>query len=87
MAGRSNGKNGWALVLLILSGIVIGGFLGSLGKDVPYLKWLDFGYAFGMSSPLALDLKVMFLQFQISFDITVASILGIALAIFIYRKL
>lgn len=83
-----NDKNGWALFLLILAGIVLGGFLGSLAKDVPFLSWLDFGYAFGMKGdPLVIDLKVMVLTFKLLFNITLSSLLGIVLAVFIYRRL
>ena len=28
------GKNSWALLLLVLSGIVMGGFLGYLARDI-----------------------------------------------------
>lgn len=85
---RNGNKNGWALFLLVLSGIVIGGFIGSLVSEISYLKWLNFGYQFGMNSePLVIDLKVVVVTFKILFNITISSILGIALSIFIYRKL
>ncbi|PKM95921.1 MAG: DUF4321 domain-containing protein [Firmicutes bacterium HGW-Firmicutes-1] len=83
---RGGVKNGWSLFFLILAGIVLGGFLGSLAVDVPFLNWLNFGYTFGMNDPVAMDLKVVFLQFQISFDISIASLLGIGVAIFVYKK-
>ncbi len=85
---RRNEKNGWALFLLILAGIVLGGFLGSLASGVNFLKWLDFGYQFGMiGNPLVIDLKVIVLTFKLVFNITISSILGIILAVFIYRKI
>lgn len=75
------------LVLLVLSGIVIGGFLGSLASGTSFLKWLDFGYGFGQETPLVLDLHIMRLTLQVYFNITIASIIGILLAVFLYRKL
>ncbi|MBC7958326.1 MAG: DUF4321 domain-containing protein [Vallitaleaceae bacterium] len=87
MASSRNIKNKWTLFFLILAGIVLGGFLGSLAEDVKFLSWLNFGYAFGMKTPTELDLKVIFLQIQILLDITVASLLGIVIAIFVYRKI
>lgn len=87
MALRNGTKNGWALFLLILAGIVLGGFLGSLAEGVSSLSWLNFGYEFGMNSPLVLDLKVLVLQFQIYFDISIASILGTIIAIVVYTKI
>ena len=38
-------KNNWACFLLILAGIVIGGFIGSL---LP-VQWLNYGQTFGLS--------------------------------------
>lgn len=87
MALRSGTKNGWALLLLILAGIVLGGFLGSLTEGLSSLSWLDFGYEFGMKAPLILDLKVLVLQFQIYFDISIASILGTIIAIVVYKRI
>lgn len=84
---RKNGKNGWSLFLLILAGIVIGGLIGELANQVAFLKWLDYGAAFGLKEPINLDLKIITLFFKITFDITISSIIGIAIAIFTYRKI
>lgn len=86
MAG-TGGKNAWALFLMILSGIVIGGFLGELAKGVSALSWLSYGQNFGMQSPFILDLGIMVLTFGLSVSINIASILGIVIAIIIYKKL
>ena len=74
-------KNNWACFLLILAGIVIGGFIGSL---LP-VEWLNYGQSFGLSSPVVLDLGIIAITFGLSIRITVASIIGIVLAIIIYR--
>lgn len=74
-------KNNWACFLLILAGIVVGGFIGSLFPST----WLNYGQSFGLSSPLVLDLGIMSVTFGLSIKITIASILGIAAAIVIYR--
>lgn len=85
---RKGDKNGWALFLLILAGIVLGGFIGTLAAKVPFLEWLNFGYQFGMiDGPLNLDLKVIDLTIRLVFNITISSLLGIVLAVFIYRRL
>ena len=76
-------KNNWACFLLILAGIVIGGFIGSL---FPF-TWLNYGQSFGLSQPLVLDLGILSITFALSIKITIASILGIALAIIIYRMI
>lgn len=83
---RKSEKNGWALFLLILAGIVLGGFLGHLASGVSFLEWLDFGYQFGMiGDPLVIDLKVIVMTFKLVFNITISSILGVVLALFVYR--
>ncbi len=75
------GKNNWACFLMILAGIVIGGFIGSLFPNT----FLNYGQSFGLSSPVVLDLGILVLTFGLTIRITVASILGIVLAILIYR--
>ena len=79
-------KNGWILALFLLGGIVIGGFLGNLAQSVPYLEWLSFGYSFGMEQPFVLDLNILRLTFGVSIQINIASILGVVIAMLIYRK-
>lgn len=79
-------KSIWVLILFILSGIVIGGLLGELASKVDFLWWLGYGESFGLTSPLELDLSVIKVTFGLVFKINIASILGMALAIFIYRK-
>ena len=76
-------KNNWACFLLILAGIVIGGFIGSL---LP-VQWLNYGQTLGLSSPVVLDFGILCLTFGLSIKITVASILGIIIGIIIYRFL
>jgi hypothetical protein len=85
MARRSAGKNNWALLLMVLAGIVIGGFIGQLASGVSALSWLNYGQTFGLSDPLVLDLGILVLTFALTIKITIAGILGIVLAVIIYR--
>ena len=80
-------KNVWILLVLILSGIVIGGLLGELASQVDWLWWLSYGESFGLSQPLTLDLSVIQLTFGLTFKINISSIIGMVLAIFIYKKI
>lgn len=79
-------KNIWILVLFILCGIVVGGLLGDLASKVDFLWWLSYGESFGLAQPISLDLSVVQITFGLMFKINVASIIGMILAIFIYRK-
>ena len=74
-------KNSWALLLLILAGIVIGGFIG----DLTNIGWLNYGKTFGLTSPIVLDFGVLVITFALTIRITIASIIGVIIAILVYR--
>ncbi len=80
-------KNIWILIIFLLAGLVIGGLLGNIAKNVDFLWWLSYGEQFGLTTPLTLDLSVIALTFGLTFNINIASIIGMAVAIFIYRKI
>lgn len=80
-------KNIWVLILFILSGLVIGGLLGKLASGVPWLWWLSYAQEFGLKNPLVLDLSVIKLTFGLMFEINIASIIGMLMAVFIYKKI
>ena len=84
---KTYGKNYWALFLLILTGIVLGGFFGTFVSDVPFLSWIGYGQSFGMTSPLVLDIGIMVITFGISIKISIASIVGVLIGILVYRVL
>ena len=79
-------KNFWILLIFLLSGLVIGGLLGEIASKVDFLWWLSYGKSFGLSEPLKLDLSVLQITFSLMVKINIASIIGMAIAIFIYRK-
>lgn len=82
---RGAGKNTWALFLLILAGIVLGSFLGQLTSGVSALSWLNYGQSFGLANPVKLDLGVLVLTFGLTIRFTIGSIVGIIIAVVIYR--
>mgnify|MGYP003470356120 CR=1 FL=1 len=79
-------KNSFILIIFILCGLVIGGLIGELTQGVSWLSFLSYGQTFGISTPVTLDLGVLQLTLGLVFKINIAGILGIILAIFIYRK-
>jgi hypothetical protein len=79
-------KNFWILLVFLLSGLVIGGLLGEIASRIDFLWWLAYGQSFGLTEPIKLDLSVINITFALMFKINIASILGMTLAIFIYRK-
>ena len=87
MTRGSIGKNNWALLIMILAGVVLGGFIGKLAARISALSWLNYGQNFGLSNPVVLDLGILVLTFGLTIKITIAGILGIVIAIIIYRLL
>ncbi len=80
-------KNIWILLIFILSGLVVGGLLGDLAGKIEALSWLGYGESFGLTAPLELDLSIIKLTLGLVFKINMASIIGLILAVFIYKKI
>lgn len=80
-------KNIWVLLVFLLAGLVIGGLLGKLAAGVPWLWWLSYEQEFGLETPFVLDLSVLKITFGLMFKINIASIVGMILSIFIYKKI
>ena len=80
---RAGGKNSWALFLLMLAGIVLGGFIGTLTADMPGFAWLNYGQSFGFDNPIVLNLGIL----VITFALNIASIIGLVISAIIYRFL
>ena len=85
MATKS--RNTWFLIVLVCAGLVIGGLIGQLASQVSWLSWLSYGQEFGLAEPLTLDLSVIKITFGFVVNINMASIIGIAIALLIYRWL
>ena len=80
-------KNIWVLLIFILSGLVVGGLIGELASKINWLWWLSYSQSFGLENPIVLDLSVMKITFALMFKISISSIIGMVLAIFIYKKI
>jgi hypothetical protein len=81
------------VVLLVI--VILGALIGSvIGEVIAILapggyleKVLSRGVNPGITPPAVLDLKVLTLTFGLTVKINLASLLGIVLALLIYRKL
>lgn len=82
---KTTSKSPWVLLVLMLAGIVLGGFIGTLTQDSASLNWLNYGQSFGLDSPIVLNLGILVITFGLSIKITIASIIGLILAAIIYR--
>ena len=79
-------KSTWMAILFIFAGLVIGGLLGEVAAKVDWLNWLSYGQTFGIDNPFVLNMNVLTLTFASALHINIASIIGMAIAIFLYRK-
>ncbi len=73
-------KNFWILLIMLLAGIVLGGFMGQLANGISWLSWLNFGQSFGLDSPLVINFGILVITLGLTIKITMASIIGIAIA-------
>lgn len=80
---KLNTKNGWISLIIVLAGLVLGGFIGTLFPNTI----LNYGQTFGLTSPMVLDLGIIVLTFAFTIKITIASILGIVIALLVLRLL
>ena len=87
MAGTvgNSRKNNWVLVIILLCGIVLGGYIGTLASNVGFLSWLSYGNTFGLTSPVVLDLGIIVFTFGLTITINIASIVGLIIGIIVYR--
>ncbi len=76
-----------SLILLLLAGLVIGGFIGDWLSSYLTFSFLNYGQTFGLTSPFVLDLSVLVVTFGFTVKFNLASIIGILIAFIVYRKL
>ena len=84
MAVKERGR--LIVILFVLAGLVIGGLIGNVASNVSWLSWLSYGEEFGLMDPLVLDLNVLSLTLGLTININIASILGVIIALVVYRK-
>lgn len=78
-------KRTFLLLFFLLAGIVAGSLIASLCANVPVLSWLSYHNSIGFDA-VTLDLVVFQLTFGMRMGVSVAQILTIALAIFLYNR-
>jgi len=84
---KSSERRNPYFIFFILIGAISGSFIGELlGDNIIALKFLKSTYTIGMSTPMLIDFKVLAVTFGINFNINIMSIIGIVLAIMLYRK-
>lgn len=86
-------RNAWLLIILLLSGAVIGGLIGEALSKYTYFSWMSFGGVNGYRNLIAfsldplIDARVLRLGLNFAVNINAGSVIGMVLAIFIYARL
>lgn len=83
-----NGENRTGLLIFIIFiGAISGKFIGDiLSSNIKFLSFLKTSYSIGTSAPFIIDLKVLTVTFGLNFNINIMSMLGVILAIILFRK-
>lgn len=85
MAYRNNAKNPWILLILLIFGGLIGALLGNtFGSSLPILNQ---GFSNIGLKPTTVDLAVITITFGLTLKVTVASIVGFIIALFVYFRI
>ncbi|MDE7223067.1 MAG: DUF4321 domain-containing protein [Acetatifactor sp.] len=71
----------WVFIVLVLIGFVIGRFIGTYFSG----SFLNYGQTFGLNNPIVLDLGFIILTFGLQIQITIASVIGVVIALIVYR--
>jgi hypothetical protein len=85
-------QRGLGLVLLVLlAGLVIGSLLGELlGRALP-AGWVQDlftgGPTIGITAPVTVDFRLLWLTFGLAFKVNVVGVLGIIIAAVTFRRL
>ena len=81
-------KSGWYLVALLLIFGLAGAAIGELiSSNASQLAFIGRSLVVGMTSPLQLDLHFVKITFGVSFNVNIASLAGMLIGFFVYRKL
>ncbi len=80
-------KNKVFFFLVLISGLIIGCFIGDLASGVSVLSWLNYGKTIGLTSPFVLDLSFIYIEFGLSISFTIAGIIGMLIAGIIYSRI
>ncbi len=74
-------KVNWVLVILVLIGFVIGGFIGTYFDG----SFLNYGQAIGLNTPVEINLGFIVLTFGLKIHISIASVIGVIISLVVYR--
>lgn len=74
-------KVNWVLLIIVLIGFVLGGFIGNLFDN----SIINYSNTFGLDTPIVLNLGFIILTFGLKIQISIASVIGVIIALLIYK--
>lgn len=78
-------KNTLILVFLVLAAIVLSALIGTLTRNIDFLKWLTWGDSIGFDA-VNLNLSIIDLSFSFHMQVNVLQVVFIAAALLLYKK-
>ena len=81
-------KKTFLFLFYLLAGIIAGSLLANLLVAIPSLSWLGYtrSIGFSASNPAVLDLIIVKITFGFSMSISVAQIITVSLAMYLYDR-
>ncbi len=80
-------KRDFFFLFYLIAGIIAGSIIANMCAGMGALSWLAYGQTIGFApnNPAVIDLAIFKLTFGFSMSLTVAHIITISIAMFIYR--
>lgn len=81
-------KKTFLFLFYLLAGIIAGSLLANLCSAIPALAWLAYSNTIGFSAsnPAVLNLLIIKITFGFSMSVSVAQIITISLAMYLYHR-
>ncbi len=81
-------KKTFLFLFYLLAGIITGSLLASLCRSIPALAWLGYTNTIGFSAanPAVLDLIIVKITFGFAMSVSIAQVITISIAMFLYNK-
>lgn len=77
----------WILVVIIIAGAMLGSVFADAVGQFTYLAPIGHSVAFGVDPPVTLDLRVFTITLGFTVRLNVAIVVGIIVAIYLFRAL
>lgn len=77
----------WILVIIVISGAMLGSVLANAVGQFTYLSWLGRSLTVGLAPPVVIDLHVLTLTLGFTVRLNLAVLLGILVAAYVFRML